>query len=115
MLNNEKFKVVFHIDEINKWDRIIANINNLLKEIDAHCAEISVVANGEAIQGYLMPEKHPALQALFDQKIVLNICQNSMKGFDIQSDELPEFVTIVSAAVLELARKQHEGFAYIKP
>lgn len=115
MSTQQTFKVVFHIDEINKWDRVIANVNNLLKEIDPKHAEIVVVANSEAVKGYLMPEKHQALNALIDQNVVLNICQNSMKGFEIDASELPNFVVIVSAAVLELARKQHEGFAYIKP
>lgn len=109
------FKVVFHIDDINKWDRVIANVNNLLKEIDPKHAEIVVIANSDAVKGYLMTEKHQAFNALNDQNVALNICQNSMKGFEIDASELPNFVVIVSAAVFELARKQHEGFAYIKP
>lgn len=115
MSTQQAFKVVFHIDDIHKWDRVIGNVNNLLKEIDPKNAEIVVVANSEAVKGYLMSEKHHALNALTDKNIVLNICQNSMKGFEIDASELPNFVVIVSAAVLELARKQHEGFAYIKP
>ena len=112
---NQTFKVVFHIDEIGKWDRVIGNVNNLLKEIDLKNAEIIVIANSEAVKGYLIPEKHTALNALIDQDIVLNVCQNSLNGFGIDVKELPSFVVIVSAAVFELARKQHEGFAYIKP
>lgn len=115
MSTQQAFKVVFHIDEINKWDRVIANVNNLLKEIEPKNAEIAVIANAEAVKGYLMLERHQALQALAEQNVILNICQNSMKGFEIDVSELPSFVVIVSAAVFELARKQHEGFAYIKP
>lgn len=115
MSTQQTFKVVFHIDEINKWDRVIGNVNNLLKEIDPKNAEIVVIANSEAVKGYLMPEKHQALNILIDQNITLNVCQNSLNGFGIDAKELPNFVVIVSAAVFELARKQHEGFAYIKP
>lgn len=115
MSTQQTFKVIFHIDEIGKWDRVIGNVKNLLKEIDPNNAEIVVIANSEAVKGYLMSEKHQALNNLTNQNVVLNICQNSMKGFEIDESELPNFVVIVSAAVLELARKQHEGFAYIKP
>lgn len=115
MSTQQTFKVVFHIDEIGKWDRVIGNVKNLLKEIDPNNAEIVVIANSEAVKGYLMPEKHSTLNALVDQNVVLNVCQNSLNGFEIDVSELPKFVVIVSAAVFELARKQHQGFAYIKP
>lgn len=111
----QTFKVVFHIDEIHKWDRVISNVNNLLKEVDPQNAEIIVIANAGAVKGYLMPENHQALKALAEQNVVFNICQNSMNGLEIDAHALPVFVVMVSAAVFELACKQHEGFAYIKP
>ncbi|GAA5100274.1 DsrE family protein [Wohlfahrtiimonas larvae] len=115
IMNFEVFKVVFHVDEIDKWDRVIANVNNLLKEIDVSNAHIIVIANAQAVKGYLMPEKYHAFRNLVQQNVTLNICHNSMRGLDIQEHQLPDFVRIVSAAVMELVRKQHEGFAYIKP
>lgn len=110
-------KVIFHIDELSKWNLVIANVNNLLKAVadDQSTITVMIVANSEAVKGYLEAERSQSLQALFDQNVCLSICHNSMVGFDISADQLPKFVTIVPAAVVELVKKQHEGFAYIKP
>ena len=30
----EKYKVIFHIDEINKWKLLLANVSNLLTAME---------------------------------------------------------------------------------
>ena len=48
-------KVVFHVNELEKWSTVVGNINNLLKA-DAKMKAIEIVANGEAVKGYLQAD-----------------------------------------------------------
>lgn len=108
------FNLVFHIDELEKWPRVMANVNNLIKGLDEPY-DIRIVANGAAVKGYLAAEYVSAFVDLTALGVTLNICQNSMNGFEMSPSMLLSCITIVPAAVITLARLQHQGFAYIKP
>ena len=43
-------KALFHIDEIEKWDLLLANVKNLLDSTDDQ-AIIEVIANSKGILG----------------------------------------------------------------
>lgn len=43
------------------------------------------------------------------------VCDNSLKGLKINKANLPAFMKVVPAGVTELARKENEGYAYLKP
>jgi len=45
----QSVKVVFHIDEIDKWPLLLANIRNLIKVVDVQSSEIVVLANSKAV------------------------------------------------------------------
>ena len=47
----EKLKVLFHVDEMEKWQLTLNNINNFLNGVEE--ADILVVANAVAVKGYL--------------------------------------------------------------
>ena len=49
------------------------------------------------------------------KEVVISVCNNALKGNNITVDDLFDFVTVVPAGVVELAEKQFEGYAYIKP
>lgn len=106
-------KVVFHINELEKWPTVVGNINNLLKT-DMKMKAIEVVANGEAVKGYLQADLGIALHELVEKKVILSSCQNAMNHFEIIKDTLPPFVRVVPAGVLRLIECQTEGYAYIK-
>ena len=42
-------------------------------------------------------------------------CNNALNIFDIKKENVIHFVGIVPAGVVELVKKQREGYAYIKP
>lgn len=103
-------KVVFHIDELDKWVETSHNVANLLK--DAPETDIVVSVNGIAITGYL-DEKH--LDFIQLEGVAFHACNNAMKANHINPDSLPENVEVVPAGVLDLIKLQHAGYAYIKP
>ena len=41
-------------------------------------------------------------------------CQNSMRGFNLQLSDLAPGVGVVPSGVVELIRRQHAGYAYVR-
>jgi intracellular sulfur oxidation DsrE/DsrF family protein len=109
-------KVVFHIDEIEKWDLTLANVENLLKGIDVENSHIEIVANSKAVLAYkndsIIGEK---LKILVSNKVDIIACNNALKNLNIEDEILYSFVKIVPIGVKELIVRQHEGYAYLKP
>ena len=46
---------------------------------------------------------------------VVAACQNALRANQIDPQQLPDFVRVVPAGVVEIAQRQEEGFSYIKP
>ena len=103
-------KVIFHIDELAKWKLTIANVKNFLKEKPD--ATIEVLANAEAVEGYIDEE---ILNQILELNAEFVVCANALKAHDIDQEEVNKQIRIVQAGVVELAEKQQEGYAYIRP
>ena len=111
-------RVIFHIDENAKWELLMKNIRNLIREIDAQSSRIEVVANAGAVEYYRKAKNRDEMktaQKLADEGVHFVACRNALNGLGITRDELFSFVETVSSGVAELAARQQEGFAYIKP
>ena len=112
-----KYKVVFHIDEQPKAALVINNISNLMIDLGGENLEIEMVANGDAVKTLVRSttEFGQLLKELAEKQVVFCVCANSLRNFGIQKEELLDFVTVVSAGVGELVKKQAAGWAYIRP
>ncbi|WP_375724040.1 DsrE family protein [Arcobacter sp. KX21116] len=111
-----KIKVVFHIDEIEKWDLTLANVENLLKGIDVENSHIEIVANSKAVLAYKNDSNiGKKLEKLVSNKVDIIACNNALKNLNIEDEMLYSFVKIVPIGVKELIVRQHEGYAYLKP
>ena len=113
-------KVIFHVDERNKWGMVLANISNMIDYYrnSGEAYEIEAVANGEAVADYVPSKENPyqeQMNGLAAAGVTFAACGNALRGQQIPESELPGFVTVVPAGVVELAGKQAEGFAYIRP
>ena len=113
----EKYKVVFHIDEQPKGALVINNINNLITDLGGENLEIEMLVNGDAVKMLVRSTAEFGLQLkeLAEKQVVFCACANSLRNFGIQKEELLDFVTVVSAGVGELVKKQAAGWAYIRP
>lgn len=111
------YKVIFHTDELNKVTLTLNNIKNLIADLGEENLQVELVANSEAVKMFLAADKQyeSQLLELNSKKVTFAACSNAMRGLGITSDELFEFVTIVTSGVGELVKKQSAGFAYIKP
>ncbi|KRK87378.1 DsrE family protein [Lentilactobacillus sunkii] len=109
-------KVVFHIDEPEKWDHTLSNVTNLLDYGRTNKEEyhIVVLVNGDAITGYLDERLRNAVEQFSREGVRFHACNNSMYSHQIKETQLPENVEIVSAGVADLVSLQEQGFAYVK-
>lgn len=103
-------KVLFHVVEEDKWKMTLANVKNFLQEQPD--AQISVVANGPAVKMYTTGNE---TIAELIEKVDFVACNNSLNGFEIDPNALDQSVRVVKAGVVEIAEKQFDGYAYIKP
>lgn len=117
----EKLKVLFHINENERWEVLIGNATNLLKDVGKEGVDIAVVANGPSVSGYTDEKKLSAMKDLAEKGAKFIACRNSLKkmcsGKDgcINEEMLSAFIQIVPAGITAIARKQTEGYAYVKP
>lgn len=110
-------KVLFHVNENDKWPVALTNASNFLKDVGPGNAEVVVVANGAAVSAYAdaaggLVERMNELAAA---GVLFEACRNALGMQDIAEDTLPPFVSVVSAGITEIARRQARGYAYIKP
>lgn len=126
-------RVLFHVNESVRWQRVLVNISNFVNDVGQESTDIEVVANGEAVSVFrnkcLLAESNAQGRScgtvdgtLMDQMKKLSwmgikfvVCRNALKAQSIDESSLPDFVAVVPAGITEIARKQAEGYAYIKP
>ena len=114
----ECFKVLFHVNENDRWPVVITNIGNFLKDVGQENAEVEVVANGAAVWAFASDsggELLERMKQLAARGVRFAACRNAINAHALNESALPPFVAVVSAGITEIARKQCLGYAYIKP
>ncbi len=127
-----KLKALIHVNEAARWEIALGNIANLLKAAGEDDVEIVLVANGDGVNGYVahgrngpkkgacsidmdMTDRISTMTALSKKGISFLACRNALAAQNISLDDLPQFVTVVPAGMVQLIKLQDQGFAYIKP
>lgn len=111
-------KVIFHIDERNKWNILISNVKNMLSYYGSNKQQVDIIVlvNAEAVIDCKSDSKIiAALVNLLAHAVTICVCQNSLDSRSIVKDDLIAGINVVASGVVELALKQQEGYAYIKP
>jgi uncharacterized protein len=110
-------KAVFQVTDNDpaRWNMILNNMANLQEGVGNEGVEIELVAFGA---GLLMLKadssvKQRVAEAL-KSGIQVNACQNTMRGMKFTpADMLPD-IGYVPSGVVEVMRKQQQGWAYIR-
>jgi intracellular sulfur oxidation DsrE/DsrF family protein len=99
-----------------RWNMILNNITNLREGVGSEGVEIELVAYGPGGIAMLKadsPVKARIADAL-KSGVIINGCQNTMNAMKlVPADMLPD-ITYVPAGVVEVMRKQQQGWAYIR-
>ena len=116
-----KLKDLFHVNEIDRWDVAFGNITNLINDVGEGNADVAVLANGPSVAAYADAKKVETMKGLSEKGAKFLVCRNSLKkmcsegAVCISEENLPSFVSVVPAGITEIIKKQHEGYAYVKP
>ncbi|MEG6523808.1 DsrE family protein [Desulfotomaculum sp. 1211_IL3151] len=112
-------KVLFHVSDNEIWPGVLANITNFLKDVGPQEAEVEVVVNSAAVNTFYQTEEKKEILArmaeLNDVGVVFKACRNSLRSFDLDEGQRPNFVEVIPAGITELVKKQADGFGYIRP
>lgn len=98
----------------------VSNHVNGLKEFgDLKQSHIVVVAHGNELHMLsrlnraAYPDVYERLKALAAQGVSFRVCRNAAKFRGYKPEDFYDVVTVVPAAMTELAKWQHKGYAYI--
>jgi len=99
----------------------LGNITNLFAALGNNTVDAIVLGNGNSVAVYEDLHKIKEMSELSKKGARFRVCKNSLNKLkregkiSITESELPDFVEIVPAGIVEVIRAQHEGYAYVKP
>ncbi|MBP2433339.1 DsrE family protein [Bradyrhizobium elkanii] len=117
----QKLKVVYHLDDLDKVNFVIGNIQNHLDGVGGPGnVTIALVVHGQALKAFHSAAANPDLSkhvARFTKDgIEFAACANTMKSQNIGlADLLPGFAAAERGGVVRLAELQSQGYLYLRP
>jgi intracellular sulfur oxidation DsrE/DsrF family protein len=93
---------------------LFRQVSNVLKE--APDTKIEIVFHGASVFGLLKDTGYFKEQIIsfYKKGVVMAVCNNSLKNRNINPDRVISEAIIVPVAILELVKKQEDGWIYIK-
>ena len=110
-------RAIFAVSDADpqKWNLTLGNIANAIEGFGANGVEIELVVYGPGIA--MLKKDSPVaakLAATLKSGVHVAACQNSMRGFNLQAADLVPGADPVPSGVVELIRRQHAGYAYVR-
>ncbi|SCY59974.1 DsrE family protein [Thiohalorhabdus denitrificans] len=118
-------KAVYQVNEIDRAGAALRNIANHINATGSPMegrADIAVVTHSSGV--FMLLEGatdrkgrayEPRIQDLMSKGVEFLQCQNTLDGHGLKKSDLVDGVKIVPSGVAELAKKQANGYAFIKP
>lgn len=82
-------------------------------------SHIVIVAHGNELHAFsrlnraAYPDMYEELKALKDAGVTIRVCSNAARSRGYKPDEFYDVITVVPAAVIDLAKWQNEGYSYM--
>ena len=113
-----KNQVVMQVSDNDqaKWNLALNNAANLQKDLGMDDVELEIVVYGPGI-GMLKSDSPVAarISSALGNGIKVVACENTMAGQKLQKSDMLPNIGYVQAGVVELMRKQQQGWAYLRP
>jgi intracellular sulfur oxidation DsrE/DsrF family protein len=113
-----RLKAVFQVSDADpmKWNLTMNNVNNALKDLDEGGADLEVVVYGPGI-GMLKSDSPVGERVAQVRKLGVRVvaCENTMHGMQLTPAQMLPTIGYVPSGVVELIKRQGEGYAYIRP
>jgi intracellular sulfur oxidation DsrE/DsrF family protein len=103
-------------DDAKKWNLALNNARNMQDDLNADAIDLEIVVYGPGI-GMLKADSPVAKRVADALKAGVQVvaCENTMRNQKlVRSDMLPG-IGYVDAGVVEIMKKQQQGWAYIRP
>ena len=113
-----KTRLVVQVSDADpaRWNLVLNNVRNVQDELGADKVIIEVVAYGPGI-GMLKfdaPSNGRVLEAQ-QSGVRLLACENTMRNQKLARADMHPNVSYVPAGVVQIIRRQQEGWAYLRP
>ena len=113
-----KNRAVFQVSdaEPQKWNLALNNVRNLQDDLGSDAVDIEVVVYGPGI-GMLKGDSPVAGRVADALKNGVKVvaCENTMRAQKLVHADMLPAIGYVPAGVVELMKKQQEGWAYLRP
>ena len=111
-------KVVVQVSDAEpaKWNLALNNVKNLQVDLGANNVQIEIVAYGPGI-GMLKADSIAGnrVREAVDAGVAVVACENTMSNQKLTRDDMLPKIGYVPAGVVELMKKQQQGWAYLRP
>ena len=112
-----KEQAIFAVSDADpqKWGLTLGNIANAIEGIGAAGADIELVVYGPGIA--MLKKDSPVaakLAAALKSGVRIAACQHSMEAAHLEAVDLAPGVGMVPSGVVELIRREHAGYAYVR-
>ena len=111
-------RVVVQVSEADpaRWNLALNNVQNLRDELGADKVAIEIVAYGPGIG--MLKFDAPTNSRVSDaikSGVAVQACENTMRNQRLVRSDMHPGVSYVPAGVVQIIRRQQEGWAYLRP
>ena len=111
-------KVIIQVSDSlpEKWNLALNNARNLQEAIGRDKVDVEIVVYGPGIEMLKMEsEVGNKVDKAIAEGVKIVACQNTMKARRLTQTDMLSTVAYVPAGVVEIMRKQQQGWAYLRP
>ena len=98
---------------------IRAHLKAIREYGDPKNSHIVLVAHGNELHAFsrlnraAYPDMYAALKELKDAGVAIHVCRNAARSRGYKPDEFYDVITVVPAAVIDIAKWQNDGYSYM--
>lgn len=114
----EKLKVIIQVSDNDpkKWALALNNAANVQEDVGKAAVDIEIVAYGPGLSMLkLDSEVGDRVAEAVENGVRVVACENTMHKQKLSREDMLPKLGYVKAGVVELATKQSQGYAYIRP
>ncbi|MHB8534741.1 MAG: DsrE family protein [Sulfuricaulis sp.] len=116
--NQGKQGVVIQVSENNPavWNLALNNAKNVQDALGAKNVDVEIVAYGPGLKMLMFnSEAATRIKKANAEGVAIRACGTTMKKTHVTAKDLAPGVEVVPGGVIEIMKRQKEGWAYIKP
>jgi uncharacterized protein len=99
-----------------KWNLALNNARNVQKDLGADKVEIEIVAYGPGLN---MVKAGSAVAPRIEEAVMagtkIDACENTMANTRVTKEQIIPGVAYVGSGVVQIMKRQQEGWAYLRP